>query len=176
MENGFVIVRYILLIILLSIALYDDIKRGKISNKITISALILGIILSLFHSSFSDIGKIIKELLFMFVIVFILYVLRFIGAGDAKLLLAIAALLDAPFAIGVTVYAILIGAIITIFMKKDESIVDSVKRFINNIKSFFLVKKIIKDENKKAVKFAIPVAIACCIEYVLPLFKILSTT
>jgi prepilin peptidase CpaA len=107
----------------------------------------------------------------MFAIVFLLYLFGFIGAGDGKLLLAITALKGLPFSLGVTIYAILIGALISVYYNlKDKSFSDSWKRFVNNIKEIFLTMKINKttEKAKIPVKFAIAIFIGTAVEWVVP--------
>jgi len=176
MNNYFDIIVFCILVILLIMALYTDIREQKITNKVTVPAIVSGIILSTVQGLLPGLGKTLKDLLVMFAVVFALFALKFIGAGDGKLLLAIAALKGLSYSIGVTVYAVFIGAIMTIFMARDKSLKISFKAFINDIKNIFLSRKITMENSKekKAVKFAIPVSIACLIEWILPFYSIFS--
>jgi len=176
MDNLFDVIRTILLVVLMVRALYDDIQNRKIRNILTLPAFISGIIIEIVQNSLAGSVMIVKELLVMFAIVFVLYVLQFFGAGDAKLLLAITAIMGLTFAVGVTIYAIMIGAIISIFILKDIHVLKSLNLLINNIRNTFLSKEIVRNEvsENKKVLFAIPISIACCLQWLLPLYDVLA--
>lgn len=165
------IIRNIILFIILILAAYDDLRYGKIRNAITLPATLNGVIIEIIQTSYKGLLTEAKALSVMFAIVFLLYLFGFIGAGDGKLLLAITALKGLPFSLGVTIYAILIGALISVYYNlKDKSFSDSWKRFVNNIKEIFLTMKINKttEKAKIPVKFAIAIFIGTAVEWVVP--------
>lgn len=102
------------LLITLFLALYVDLKKGKIYNKITFSGIILGIILNLLGERgvlFS-----LKGLSLGLGIFIIPYALGGLGAGDIKLLGAIGALKGIIFVFWASLISASLGGIIAILM------------------------------------------------------------
>lgn len=66
------------------IAIADDFRRYKISNRIILLGMILGT--GMIFADFNNIEKYLLGALVMFVLTFLLYLPRAIGGGDVKLL------------------------------------------------------------------------------------------
>jgi len=165
------IIRNMVLLIILILAAYDDLRYGKIRNAIILPAVLNGIIIEIIQSPYKGLLSEAKALSVMFAIAFVLYLIGFIGVGDGKLLLAVAALKGLPFSLGVTIYAILICALINVYyIIKNKSFSESWKRFADNIKGMFLSLKLNKSEAKVNLPavFALAVFIGTAVEWVVP--------
>ena len=113
---------YLILSVLIMIAFYTDMRSSKISNKLTISGVMIGLIYHVIISGwqgfiFSAIGMVVG-----FGIFIILYLFRAIGAGDVKLFAAIGALTGLEFVLYASMYSIfyagIIGLIIVIMRRE----------------------------------------------------------
>ncbi len=102
------------LIGLLILAVYYDIKTKKIPNKITIPAIIIGIIWATVNSGFN--GFLIHSFGFLlgFTVFLIPYMLGGMGAGDVKLMAAIGAIKGWKFILLTSLWTALAGGIIVI--------------------------------------------------------------
>jgi prepilin peptidase CpaA len=115
MESAFGIVADIVLYVTIAICAVTDILHGKIYNKITYPAIVLGLLLAIpgglimFKSSL--IGLIVGFLLFFFV-----FLVGGFGGGDVKLMAAIGAIKGYPFIMYASFYSALVGGIIALGM------------------------------------------------------------
>jgi prepilin peptidase CpaA len=96
--NGFFIAKIILLVIILGLSLYHDVKEQKIKNIVTLPGALLGLILNGTENGWSGLtlsfwGWVVPTLALM-----IFYYIHVIGAGDIKLYAAIGAIMGLDFA------------------------------------------------------------------------------
>ncbi len=141
-----IVVRYVILLILVLVALVDDYKRYKISNRIIVSGLLVACVmcaaemcmLYVVNKNNADImyggyrGYKETGLMYMsgmvlaFVIGYVLYMVKAIGAGDVKLF-GVAGMLigskDVVYLIGVSLAAGVFTGIIEILRKKETVLV-----------------------------------------------------
>jgi len=109
-------VKTLSLIVILSLALYHDIKEQKIKNAVTLPGAVFGFLLNIVEggvngSVFSLKGWIVPVLLLI-----VLYLINVMGAGDIKLFAAIGAIMGVRFAVGTIVFSIYIGGLIAIVL------------------------------------------------------------
>ncbi|MBI2444245.1 MAG: prepilin peptidase [Candidatus Magasanikbacteria bacterium] len=97
----------VLLITVLSIAVYTDLTRRQIPNWLTLGGLGLALIWSLLHGAVIFFPHLAGAALASVWLVF--WRLGYLGGGDAKLMLAVGAILGSPKAIAATVYIALAG-------------------------------------------------------------------
>jgi prepilin peptidase CpaA len=111
-----------LVITLIIIAFFTDIRHRIIPNWLTLTMVPIGIIFHFFTEGFSGLLFSILGLITGFAMLFILYLFGALGAGDVKLFAAIGALAGVEFVMNSLVYAMvyagLIGLIILIIQKK----------------------------------------------------------
>lgn len=102
------------ILVLLSISLICDIKTYKINNVITISFALIGAATNFFLKGS---GGLVYSLLGWCVpvgVLFILFALRMLGAGDIKLFGAIGAVMGYKFALYSIMYSFLFGGVIAV--------------------------------------------------------------
>jgi prepilin peptidase CpaA len=118
------VVEAILLIALTSFALFNDIKYYKIPNKLNFCFLVIGL---LFNAITGCIGG---SLIGMFVpfVLFPLFALRMMGAGDIKLFCAIGAIVGYPHIINAIVYAVIANGLIALVIMLIRKNTDGFKR------------------------------------------------
>ena len=86
-----VFVKLALVSILLARAVYTDIKKGRIENLLTGIGILLGLVCSVAEAGISGLLISVKMAVFIIAALFFLFVMRGLGAGDIKLLAALAA-------------------------------------------------------------------------------------
>jgi len=102
------------LIGLLILAVYNDIKTKKIPNKITIPAIIIGILWATVNSGFNGFLMSIFGFLLGLAVFLVPYMLGGMGAGDVKLMAAIGAIKGWKFILFTSLWTGLAGGIIVI--------------------------------------------------------------
>ena len=95
-------------------AVYTDRKRGKIENKLLLLSYVFGIILNVISGDLSLIAYGFKMSLVIFLLLFPLYLIKGLGAGDIKLLCVIAMYYPDKIT-KVTIASFVIGAVYIIF-------------------------------------------------------------
>ncbi|MGB4589580.1 MAG: prepilin peptidase [Clostridiaceae bacterium] len=104
----------LILLGLLALAVYHDITRRKIPNKITMPAILFGIIYSTVNSGLNGFLFSIFGFLLGLAVFLIPYIFGGIGAGDVKLMAAIGALKGSRFALMSSIGTALSGGMIVI--------------------------------------------------------------
>lgn len=179
----------LILIILLFLAVYFDITARKIPNKITVPALLYGMIWSTLNSGLQGFKLSILGILIGFAVFLVPYIFNGIGAGDVKLMTAIGAIMGWEFILKTSLSTALVGGIIVVIYmlyKKGlvRTLVDTlgilvkplmkILYMISGFKIFYSIFKYfddLKTDKKKIyIPYAIPIAIGS-ISVMLGLFK-----
>jgi Flp pilus assembly protein protease CpaA len=105
----------IALFALLIVATVTDLLWGKIFNWLTFPFLLTGLIARFAFGGVADLQQGLWAIAIAFALFFPLYAVRAIAAGDAKLLMAMAAWMDSKSVIEVAAIAIVIGAGVGLF-------------------------------------------------------------
>jgi prepilin peptidase CpaA len=115
-------IQWSLVIALIGIAFFTDIRQRIIPNWLTLSAVLCGILFHIMADGMNGLLFSAWGLFCGFGILFILYLFGALGAGDVKLFAAIGALAGVEFVMNSIIYAMiyagLIGFIILIIQKK----------------------------------------------------------
>ena len=118
-----------------------DFKEFKIKNKIVLPVVILGLILGFINKAFFDS---LSGLLFP-LILFPLFALKMLGAGDIKALCAIGAVVGLKMSILTVMYSFLCGGIIAVgFMVINANFLSRMKYFWNYLKICFATRSLQK--------------------------------
>ncbi|MDI6791525.1 MAG: A24 family peptidase [bacterium] len=107
-------IQTILLLTVLVIAFFTDLKYKTIPNWLTLPAILAGLILGGILPDSGGLGSSFIGLLLGFVPFFIVYLAGGMGAGDVKLMGAIGAMMGYPFILGAILYTAIIGGIISV--------------------------------------------------------------
>jgi prepilin peptidase CpaA len=108
-------IKYVVIMVSLGLALYYDIKEGKIKNFITITAASIGLVANLYEYGLTGgIWVFLKGGLFPVLMLVTLWQINVLGAGDIKLFAAIGAIMGLPFVINSFVYSVFAGGIISL--------------------------------------------------------------
>lgn len=104
----------LLLLILLCLAVYFDLKIRKIPNKITAPIALIGLMISFIGSGYQGLLFSVIGMIFGLLIFIIPYLLGGMGAGDVKLMAAIGALMGWEFTMRTALGAALAGGLMVI--------------------------------------------------------------
>jgi len=112
-EDGIWILRLLLMGLITMAALYDDLRRYKISNKICLAGMLTGIILLLCDIAMGhSVAEYIAGGITGFVIMLIAHMVMAVGAGDVKLMGALGLIAGFYFINGVILLSFLCAALV----------------------------------------------------------------
>lgn len=121
----------IILVIVLFICLYTDIKSRKILNSVTLPTIIVALTYYLFTSGYEGFLYSGKGFLVGLGLLIIPYLLGGMGAGDVKLMAAIGALMGTGFVFYSFIYTAIFGGVIALFlMIKQRGLMNLLKSSI----------------------------------------------
>jgi len=92
----------------------SDIKGYKIRNKLTFSFMLAGLLTNLILGGVKEGSQALLGIIAPFVLLILLYVMRFMGAGDIKLFCALGAILGFKAVLQVMVYSFIAGGVIAV--------------------------------------------------------------
>jgi len=152
----------VFLTILLSAALYTDLKYQKLPNYLTFGGMAAGIF---YHLIFGN-GFLfaVKGLLLGIALLILPYLLGGMGAGDAKLMGAVGAFLGAKGVFEAFIYSALVGGVYAILaMGVYGTLLNTLKRYGRMLKGFFFAGEFIylpPPEGMRKIKLCYGAAIA----------------
>lgn len=135
------IVKSIICAVFLVLINITDIKGFKIKNKVVLPTIIIGLIYGLICNSFLDsiYGMLIPLVLFP------LYALKMLGAGDVKALCAVGAVLGFKLSVMTLLLTFVSGGVIAFgFMLFNKNFIKRFKNLFNYLKMSFFMRKMDK--------------------------------
>lgn len=120
-EKGVLAISFFIIIGLgLVVATVIDLHSRRIPNWLTVNLSMVGLANSLWVKGWSGLGEHIVALLIGLIIFFVFYLLNIFGAGDAKMMAALGAIMGIPFIIYASFIVVFVGGIISfiLLMKK----------------------------------------------------------
>lgn len=153
-------IKVILLLLLVSIATYTDIKENKIKNKQILLFILLGIVLSILLGGFSGLKDSLLGIIVPFLLLFIFFVFRMLGAGDIKLFCAIGSIMGVNFVINNIIYSFLLAGIVVILkLLFTKKIISTFKGIYYYFANMFLTQSVSEFESTTNDKFPFAIAI-----------------
>ncbi|GKX30630.1 hypothetical protein SH1V18_31100 [Vallitalea longa] len=145
------IIKYVLVLILLVVVLYTDTKSYVIKNSIILFFAIAGFTLNCIQLGFTGVINWTTGITVPIIVLFILFALRMLGAGDIKLIAVIGGLLGLDFLIRASLYMLIIaGGIALIKMIINRNLIIRFKHFFNYLHNNIINRQIgIYDELNK---------------------------
>ncbi|MDP4094486.1 MAG: A24 family peptidase [Bacillota bacterium] len=133
------VIVYIEIILLLISSFLSDVFKNRIKNSITFGFSVLGMLTNLIISGFNGLASSVLGWLFPVVLLFILYALRMLGAGDIKFFSAVGAIAGWHFVIPAIIYSFVFGGIEGLFILVfDKNASNRFNVFYTYVKSCFL--------------------------------------
>ncbi len=172
---------WIAVFLMIAISVFQDLRMGKLKNWVSLAGFVLGFVINLFyiiqnrHPLFIEIVIYIGEVLIAFIISFFFYSLDVFGAGDAKLLISLCAILRLKSFLIIFILSTIIGGFFALLqMIRNKRI----KQGLKNILFIFLNMQV---DKKSMVRFpfTIPIGISVLINFfieknIIPIYKILG--
>ncbi|WEG13578.1 prepilin peptidase [Pullulanibacillus sp. KACC 23026] len=147
-----------LLLVVLGISVYTDLKSRKIYNKVILPALLAALAVNSMIGGWRGFDHSLLGLLVGFSILLIPYFMGGIGAGDVKLLAAVGAIKGTIFVIQASIFMALIGGVIGLCLLLFK------KGVIKNLISFLLSRRagvktpLFLDKTKKWFPYGVAIA------------------
>lgn len=124
------VIKYTLVIILIIISLYTDTKSYKIKNSFIVIFALAGLIVNCVEAGFSGLNNWAIGLILPITLLFLLFVLRMLGAGDIKLVAVIGGILGIRFLMDCSIYILVAAAIMALLkMLKERNLIKRFKHF-----------------------------------------------
>ena len=108
------IIKIVLLVLIISISAYTDIKENKIKNKYLLIVFILGLAISLLTGGIAGIKDSLLGIIVPFILLFLFFAMRMVGAGDIKLFCTIGSIMGLNFVINNIMYTVFSTGIVII--------------------------------------------------------------
>lgn len=154
------------LVLLILLAVISDIKTFKIKNIISLAFITTGLATNLAISGLKGFADSAAATILPFVLLFILYVLKMLGAGDIKLFCSIGAIGGTSFVLNTLAYSFLSGGVIALaIMLLRKNAKARALHFTAYVKACFLSCSLLPYtdfvEKSDGAKFRFSFAIAC---------------
>ena len=91
----YILAPFIVLIILIACG-YSDVKSKKLPNIVTISGILFGVIFNTYLYGYTGLLSSLISIVVVFVLFIVPYLLKQFGAGDIKLLIMVASIIESP--------------------------------------------------------------------------------
>lgn len=138
-------VKIALLFLVITLAVYSDIRSFKIKNLVTYPAVVLGIVINTYLYGTEGFRDTIIAVFIPIIVLFIFFALRMLGAGDIKLYCAIGAIMGWRFVVACLAYSFIFGGFISvIILLLRKNALQRFKYLFNYIKTSFMLIKIDK--------------------------------
>lgn len=129
-----------LLLLLVALSGFFDLKERKIPNKITLTGILIGILFNIITGGWTGL---LHSLLGMFAglaIFFLPFVMGGMGAGDVKLMGAIGALMGWQFLLMTAIYSALVGGIMVLgYLLFKGTLRETMKKMIFSLITILLI-------------------------------------
>jgi len=149
------VIKYALLVMLLLMSLISDVKTRKIKNLIVFPFMLMGILIGLCETGAMGALNSICGIILPILILFPLFVLQMLGAGDIKCFSAIGAIMGAGFVAESIIYSFIAGGVIAfIIMSINRNALERIKHLLNFIKTCILTLSITQYDDLRRSKGA----------------------
>lgn len=153
--------------LILSIALYLDLRYQRIPNKLCLVALLLGITINTYLGSMEGLLIAFSGAAIAMILLLPAYKYRMLGAGDVKLMIGIGAL-SGPLIISWSIaYAIIFGAFTSLFIAAKKVGWQGLKMTLSRYFDCFAIGQYFKPNNGEAAAIKVPYAPALTLGWLL---------
>lgn len=163
---------------LLLIAVSTDIRTGRISNRLVCFGLGTGLIFQIWESGSRGMFVFLIQVIFPVIILFLLFLMRALGAGDIKLFSVIGGIWNFKVLAYCMFFAFLTGAVFSFFkLVYQKNLFLSLKHFFQYVQVSLQEGKIMEyerrcDGKQNIICFSIAIFIGFCISMLVPESKI----
>lgn len=134
---------------LLLTAAVTDLRSGRISNRLICLGLIAGLILQIWESGWSGSIRFVIQVLFPVIVLFLLFLMRALGAGDIKLFSVICSCIGLKGFVEVVKFSFLAGAVCSILVLiRNKNLFYRMVYFSDYVRTALFTKSIAKYDYK----------------------------
>ena len=167
-KRGDHIIRFVLLSFIIGLAVWCDFKDYKVNNYLIVLGMAGGCCYQVVSHGSSGIGEFLIGFTVPIVVLFVLFLLRMLGAGDIKLFAVIGGFYGVTLGIRCIVYSFLIGAILSLlYLLKHQSFLTRFQYFFNYVSRCITCKQVqpyrseeVIAENSGIIHFTLAIAMA----------------
>lgn len=153
-------IKILILLTLLSITLYTDIKDNKIKNIHLILPLVLGVLIAVLSNGLVGLKSSVFGIIIPFVALFLFFALKMLGAGDIKLFCTIGAIMGVNFVINNIIYSFFVAGIVVIGkLIFTGNLFKTLKSIYYFFKAIFIGRSLIEFPKVEANTFPFVIAI-----------------
>lgn len=159
-------IKTVLIMTLVVMAVINDLHSYKVRNKITLTFAIIGIVYNISFYGLQNFYSTVLGLTVPFLILFPLYAVKIIGAGDIKLFCSIGTFLGLKLILMDIAYSFFAGAVIaSVIMLTRKNAFSRFKYFFTYIKCCLLCMKVMPyadltaQQDGTKMHFTIPIAL-----------------
>ncbi len=129
----------LLLVAVLVLAMYFDVREKKIKNYITIPAALAGAVINFTEHGAAGLAVSLQGWVIPVLVLFVLYYTNIMGAGDIKLFAAIGSIMGLPFLSYSFLFSVYCGGLVALFILiKRKVFFDRMKRVFSYLKYILL--------------------------------------
>jgi len=116
MQELSLILKLLTIALVFLIAMYSDLRYQRIPNLLCVVTLTLGLLIQSYFAGLAGLLDALLSVVVAFVVLFPLFALRFWGAGDVKLMVAIASFLSLPMLFWSLIYGVMVGGLSSVLL------------------------------------------------------------
>lgn len=163
------ILKIVITFLFILIAAINDYRVSKVKNTHILISFIFGLGINFYLDGLNGILFSFKGMLIPFIILYILFLMNFLPAGDIKLFMGIGAIIGLDITLIIIINSFLIGGIFSLILLLKKYKVKDLKKIYEYFKSCFINRKIMKYNTKGSIRF--PFAPIVLIGYLLFIIK-----
>lgn len=153
---------------LVLMAVYQDFKSMKVSNRLIVIGYVFGLGVTLLQKGQSGVAQYLLGIVVPVVLLFSLFVIRILGAGDIKLLSMIGGFLNFKELLWCIGLSFLIGAVESLLVLLKEGIlVEGIEDGASYLGQMLWEKKLLPNENRKDKRHLTHFTLSICLALVI---------
>lgn len=165
-------VAYVMVGALLAMAAMGDAKSGKISNRIILSGYWFGLIYLIMTKGPPGITVFLIRGITPIAVLYLLYIIRAVGAGDIKLFSAVSTILEPRVTISIILFSFFIGAGISCYrILRNHELLIRLQNFYNYVSESYSKKRILKYSSLNRKTSYLEFAVCIMWGYIMALIK-----
>ncbi len=129
----------VILLMIIGISSYFDLKERKIPNKITFVGILIGILINSYLGGGTGLLRAVLGMFLGLAIFFIPFAMGGMGAGDVKLMGAIGALMGWRFSVMTALYSAIVGGVmVLLYLLYTGKLLETLKKMLYALINFLL--------------------------------------
>lgn len=165
------LIKGLLIMTFLFLAVISDIRTRKIKNRIVLAFILVGLLANLFENGWTGILDSLWGITFPVMVLFPLFLLKMLGAGDIKCFSAIGAIMGAEFVTYSMIYSFIAGGVIAlIIMALNKNALQRFGYLISYLKVSLLTLSLSEYDNlqksKGAFRFTYAIFLGVILQYI----------